>query len=228
MIEVSLAEPPTGTDLTVANAARRSFGASFDAWSEEPRTRRGRSDRQLIEDLARDGHELPFRHPHVMLTCTAPVPVARQLGKHQVGFSWSEISRRYKTTGLSCHQIEAWRADVIDRRQGSGVRLTARAQEALVALQMANIERCVGEYQAALELGAAPEQARFLLPQSMDVAWTWTGSLLAWSDLCAKRRHADTQEETRAFAEAVSRVIAPLFPVSWVALGRRRTEGVAA
>lgn len=210
-----------GDDLLVANAARRSFGAEFDAWSDEPRTKRGRSDGGLIADLARDGHFLPFRHPQITLACTAPLPVARQLGKHQVGFSWSEVSRRYKTKGLSFHEIGAWRAAPAERRQGSGCTLTGDANNTLSAIQIDNIARCLADYEAALDLGASPEQARFLLPQAMDVIWTWTGSLLAWSDLCEQRSHSDTQAETREFVAEVSRIIAPLFPVSWVALSNR-------
>jgi thymidylate synthase (FAD) len=217
MIEVRLVAKH-GDDLLVANAARRSFGAEHAEWSNAPRSKRGRSDRELIEDLARDGHELPFRHPHVTLACTAPLPVARQLGKHQVGFSWSETSRRYKTGGLTFHIISDWRSAPDDRRQGSGQSLDGADDNTLRAIQLRNIETCVADYEAALKLGASPEQARFLLPQAMDVCWTWTGSLLAWATLYNRRRHPDTQAETRAFVEAVVEVIAPLFPVSWQAL----------
>lgn len=210
----------SGDDLLVANAARRSFGVEHSEWSETPRAARGRSDRELVMDLAGDEHELPFRHPHVTLSCTAPLPVARQLGKHQVGFSWSEISRRYKTEGLTFHTIAEWRCVPEDRRQGSGFALHTGLQNRLLAMQIANINRCLNDYEEALTIGASPEQARFLLPQSMDIAWTWTGSLLAWATLYNRRRHPDAQAETRAFAEACATVIEPLFPVSWPALTR--------
>lgn len=221
----------SGSDLLVCNAARRSFDHQHTAWSDKPRTSRGRSDSQLVADLARDGHLLPFRHPQITLACTAPLPVARQLGKHQVGFSWSEISRRYKTKGIAFHRIEEWRADVKDRRQGSGDALPDLAQNTLAAIQWRNIERCLAEYEQALEYGASPEQARFLLPQSMDVVWTWTGSLLGWASLVHGRSHPDAQAETREFAQRIAEVVAPLFPVSWAALDDWRpdiSEGAAA
>lgn len=219
-----------GNDLLVANAARRSFDAGHAAWSDVARTPRGRSDGQLVADLARDGHDLPFRHPQVTLACTAPLPVARQLGKHQVGFSWSEVSRRYKTKGLTFHQIGHWRADLKDRRQGSGEALPGDTQNALDALQLANIQHCLDEYELALDLGASPEQARFLLPQSMDVVWTWTGSLLGWAALVKGRTHPDAQAETREFARLVEEIVSHLFPVSWAALAgwRPSTDEVAA
>ncbi len=207
-----------GCDLLVANAARRSFDNQHTFWTDAPRSGRARSDAQLVADLARDGHLLPFRHPQITLACTAPLPIARQLGKHQVGFSWSEVSRRYKTKGITFHQIEAWRSDVKDRRQGSGDLLPDVANNTLAAIQWRNIQRCMAEYEQALELGASPEQARFLLPQSMDVVWTWTGSLLGWAQLVQGRSHPDVQAETREFAQACSAIIAPIFPVSWAAL----------
>lgn len=217
MIEVAYVSH-MGSDLLVANAARRSFDNQHAIWTDAPRSARGRSDTQLVADLARDGHLLPFRHPQITLACTAPLPIARQLGKHQVGFSWSEVSRRYKTKGLTFHQIEGWRSDVKDRRQGSGNALDDATNNTLSAIQWRNIQRCMAEYEQALEFGASPEQARFLLPQSMDVAWTWTASLLGWAQMVQGRSHPDAQAETREFAQGVAEIVAPLFPVSWAAL----------
>ena len=208
-----------GGDLLVANAARRSFGTGFETWSDEPRSERGRSDRQLVFDLAKDGHLLPFRHPHLIVECDAPIPVARQLGKHQVGLEWSEISRRYKVKGITFYRIgDRWRADVKDRRQGSGELLPPEKQAILSAIEEAVITMGINSYEAALEHGASPEQARFLLPQSMEVFWTWTGSLLAFAHLYKQRSHADTQKETREFAQQVGDIAFKLWPVAWAAL----------
>lgn len=207
-----------GDDLRVANVARKSFGAGFDTWSEEPRSARGRSDRELVMSLAAEGHFLPFRHPHLTVECDAPIPVARQLGKHQVGMEWSEISRRYKTKGIEFYRIgDRWRADVKDRRQGSGELLPPEKQTILSQIEEAVITMGINSYEAALEHGASPEQARFLLPQGMIVSWTWTGSLLAFLHLYKQRSHPDAQLETREFADQVADIVYKLWPVSWVA-----------
>ena len=81
-----------GSDLTVVNAARVSFGkrkgkAEFD-----------NSDKKLINYLARHNHWSPFGHCSIQFYIKAPVFVARQLVKHQVGLTWNEISRRYVDT----------------------------------------------------------------------------------------------------------------------------------
>lgn len=218
-MQVKLVGKPFGNDLMVANTARRSFGVEYETWSEEPRTKRGRSDRELINSLAKEGHLLPFRHPKIMFSCDAPLPVARQLGKHQVGMDWSEISRRYKTSGLSFYFHEdKWRADVKDRRQGSGDLLPEYEQITLSSIENAVVAYCLNAYETALSLGASPEQARFLLPQSMEASWTWTGSLLAWSHLYKQRTHPDAQRETRNFVEQIGFVVNKYFPVSWKAL----------
>lgn len=208
-----------GDDLLVANAARKSFGAGFKTWSEVPRSERGRSDRELVISLAEDGHLLPFRHPHLIVECDAPIPIARQLGKHQVGLEWSEISRRYKVKGIEFYRIgNTWRADVKDRRQGSGELLPDDIQKRLAGMEELVISTCINAYEDALILGASPEQARFLLPQGMIVSWTWTGSLLAFAHLYRQRSHADTQKETRDFAQQVGEIASRLWPVSWEAL----------
>lgn len=211
-----------GSDLMVANVARRSFGVEYKTFrteAEGPRTPRGRSDERLIMDLAADGHWLPFRHPRAQFSCSAPIPIARQLGKHQVGMDWSEISRRYKTKGITFYRVgRRWRADVKDRRQGSGNLLLDPLQDCMQEVEDRAIAQSLENYEAALSYGAAPEQARLLLLQSMEAAWTWTGSLLAWAHLYNQRHHADAQQETREFAEAVGCHMARIFPYSWNAL----------
>lgn len=211
-----------GDDLLVANTARKSFGRDFTTFrtiEDGPRTPRGRSDEQLIYDLANDGHYLPFRHPHITVACSEALPIARQLGKHQVGMDWSEISRRYKTKDISFTRLGGeWRWDVLDRKQGSGGLMGATWQEELADLQEENIFRCVRDYERALGLGAAPEQARYLLPQSMEVEWTWTGSLLSYAHLYKQRNHHDAQREAQLFAQEVGEIAKNLFPYSWKAL----------
>lgn len=208
-----------GDDLLVANSARKSFGKDFEKFSYTPRTPRGRSDDELIYSLAEDGHWLPFRHPHITVSCEEALPIARQLGKHQTGLQWSEISRRYKTKDIKFTYLNGkWRYDVKDRRQGSGGLMEDEPQQKMALIQARNISNCLNDYQEALDIGAAPEQARYLLPQSMNAEWTWTGSLLSYAHIYKQRTHKDSQKEVQDFAYAMSEIIAPLYPVCWDAL----------
>lgn len=208
-----------GSDLLVANAARKSYGKGFEEFSYTPRSPNGRSDDELINDLARDGHMLPFRHPHITLSCSEALPIARQLGKHQVGLEWSEISRRYKTKGIKFTFLDGtWRFDIEDRHQGSGELMPRDLQAKLELIQANNINNCLNDYQDALDLGASPEQCRYLLPQSMNAEWTWTGSLLSFAHLYKQRNHPDAQTEVKNFAIEVGKIMEELYPISWKAL----------
>lgn len=208
-----------GSDLLVANAARKSYGKGFEEFSYTPRSPNGRSDDELINDLARDGHMLPFRHPHITLSCSEALPIARQLGKHQVGLDWSEISRRYKTKGIKFTFLDGtWRYDIEDRHQGSGELMPREQQAKLELIQANNINNCLNDYQDALDLGAAPEQCRYLLPQAMNAEWTWTGSLLSFAHLYKQRNHPDAQTEVKNFAIEVGKIMEELYPISWKAL----------
>lgn len=124
------------SDLGVVNAARVSFSKKSD-WDYkcvnghdrcygigdsscpycEPKL--NTKDTKLINYLAREGHWLPFRHPHVQFHCKAPLFVARQASKSQVGMSWSEVSRRYVDDEPEFFTPEVWRKRAGDKKQGS-------------------------------------------------------------------------------------------------------------
>lgn len=210
-IEARLVEN-MGSDVSVVNAARVSFGVSREGDLLE-------KDERLIKFLAREHHVTPFRHPQVTLRCKAPIAIARQLGKHQAGFSWNELSRRYKDG-----DVEVFFFDKIFKRpenlhSGSGEVFENGDQlteiEKMIGTAYGN---AVGMYESLLSKGVAPEQARFVLPQGMITEWVWTGSLYGWSQVYAQRISEHAQYEVRLFAEQVDNVMKELYPVSWEAL----------
>ena len=75
-MEVTLIDS-MGGDLTVVNSARVSFG--------KKKKKFGKGDERLISYLARHGHWTPFGHVSLQFHIIAPVFVARQLVKHQIG-----------------------------------------------------------------------------------------------------------------------------------------------
>ena len=101
-----------GSDLTVVNAARVSFGKTVSEMSEK--------DTKLIRYLAKHGHWSPFGHCSVQFHIKAPVFVARQLVKHQIGLTWNEISRRYVDSEVEFYDVDKWRGRAedswVDRR----------------------------------------------------------------------------------------------------------------
>jgi len=119
MIEVTHVDH-MGKDLSVANAARVSFGKKSDLdWSDPwspPKLKE--KDAKLIRYLAKHEHISPFGHCFASFHIKAPVFVARQLVKHKF-LRWNEISRRYVDSEPEFYQPAEWRGRSEDKKQGS-------------------------------------------------------------------------------------------------------------
>jgi len=212
-----------GKDLTVANAARVSFGKqsemdTSDVWG--PPTLKDK-DAKLIQYLAKHKHISPFGHCFASFHIKAPIFVARQLVKHKF-LRWNEISRRYVDAEPEFYVPDVWRGRSEDKKQGStdeevnpcdfyGFDSMAEAVNSFDGEQLKL-------YNDMLAAGVCPEQARMVLPQSTMTEWYWSGSLDAFADMCKLRCASDTQAETQEVAWAISLKMEDLFPVSWVAL----------
>ena len=206
-----------GSDLSVVNAARVSFGKVSD-WDEPSMGKAsGLSDRdaKLVRYLAVHKHISPFGHAFCTWHVKAPVFVARQLVKHKF-LRWNEISRRYVDDEPDFYKPDVWRGRSADKKQGSeGVVKLYGVAEQIVDDYAAE---ALTAYQVLLEAGVAPEQARMVLPQSTMTEWYWSGSLDALADMCNLRCTGDTQLETRLVANQICDKMRELFPVSWLAL----------
>lgn len=199
-----------GDDLAVVNAAR----VSFNKWQEEFDEKK---DVNLINYLADHGHFSPFRHTAVSIRCKAPVFLARQLGKHQAGLSWNEVSRRYVDVGIEFFVPDRWRYRPTDGiKQGSG---DFHEDSGYFNQELEQLhKRCMHMYNDLLDSGVAPEMARMVLPQSMMVDFVWTGNLLAFFHIYRLRTGDGSQEEAKEFAQLLEEIVQPLFPHCWSAL----------
>tara|TARA_B110000046_G_scaffold67386_2_gene75359 strand:+ start:8377 stop:9042 length:666 start_codon:yes stop_codon:yes gene_type:complete len=205
-----------GSDLTVVNAARVSFGKKREALGYTGiddgvlRPVLHDTDTNLIKYLAKHRHMSPFGHCFASFHVKAPIFVARQLVKHKF-LRWNEISRRYVDDEPEFYQPDVWRGRSEDKKQGSdGVVNVGKIGD--ISLTSKTL------YNSLLDRGVCPEQARMVLPQSTMTEWYWSGSLDAFSDMCHLRLKADTQYETRLVATAISERLEYLFPHSWDAL----------
>ena len=203
-----------GSDLSVVNAARVSYSKESEWESITPAgpTPGMLSDRdeKLIKYLATHNHWSPFAHASLQFRIKAPVFVARQLVKHQVGLVWNEISRRYVDYEPEFYQPTEWRGRPENSKQGSdGVVHTDEEYYSRYA------NGCKVYYSLLLNQGVAPEQARMVLPQSMMTEWIWSGTLYAFARVCNLRCAKDTQEETRQIADQIHNICNKEFPTSW-------------
>lgn len=218
-----------GTDISVVNAARVSFHKESD-WEYERDFHDGHGDgklsekdQKLITYLATHGHWSPFAHAFLSFRIKAPIFVARQLVKHQVGLSWNEVSRRYVDDEPEFWFPKVWRGKPLNAKQGSdGVfdaKFMVEGNKEVMDVHATNL--CYAGlqlYTQAIHNGMAPEQARMILPQNTMTEWIWSGSLMAFARVCKQRLDPHAQQETREVAQMINDLVPNTFENSWKAL----------
>ena len=209
-----------GSDLSVVNAARVSFGkksklvctnlvlGTYDM---------SKGDKKLVKYLAKHKHISPFGHAFASFHVKAPIFVARQLVKHKF-LRWNEISRRYVSDNVEFYYPDTYRQASDDKKQGSGDTVSDVVGNLGIEKVTAASAKGLITYQELLDVGVCEEQARMVLPQNTMTEWYWSGSLDAFADMCRLRCKPDTQAETRVVADQINTIMQPLFPVAWKAL----------
>lgn len=210
-----------GSDLSVVNAARVSF-AKESEWEYEYDYHDGHGpghlsekDQKLITYLATHNHWTPFAHAFLSFRIKAPIFVARQLVKHQVGLAWNEVSRRYVDSEPEFWFPEVWRGKPIGNiKQGS----EGEWHDTEIGSAYELLEDVVTTYQGMISRGCAPEMARMILPQNMLTEWIWSGSLAAFARVCKLRLDPHAQQETQEIAKLINNLVPEEFTYSWKAL----------
>ena len=205
-----------GSDLSVVNAARVSFAKVHDTFEDD-------KDTKLIKYLAKHNHWSPFGHASLQFHIKAPVFVARQLVKHQIGLTWNEGSSRQVDEEPEFYTPLIWRGKADDKKQGSSdieidINPSGPTGPALVDNYAQILQSAKWTYEFLLRKGVCPEQARMVLPQSMMTEWYGSGTLYAFARVCNLRCKPDAQVETQMVADRIDKLAEELFPVSWDAL----------
>jgi len=217
-----------GTDLSVVNAARVSFDKEsfYEYDMDDPFVQyMNDKDIKLIKYLHTHNHWTPFAHTCLSFRIKAPIFIARQLAKHQVGLIWNEVSRRYVDSEPEFFVPKEWRKRANNIKQGSSNKLITKLRYnsldgTLETFEMQEqiedtIETIKYLYDNLLDSGVCPEQARMILPQNMMTEWIWTGSLYAFLRVCKLRLDPHTQKETQDVVQDIADVIAQKFPETW-------------
>lgn len=200
-----------GTDCTVVNAARISFGKSVTEMSDK--------DIRLLKYLAKHKHWTPFAHPQITLHIKMPIFVARQFMKSNVGVVYNEISRRYVDDTPEFYHPKEWRSRPEGSvKQGSGDRLDPYTDQVVDNDAMLIKEECLAVYRNMLNRGVAPEMARMVLPVSMYTEVWATMSLQAAHRIVSLRLDPHAQWEIQQYGKAMDDIIHPLFRHAWSAL----------
>lgn len=214
-----------GDDDTVVNAARVSFDKEADKYTDEQNSR-------LIDFLAREGHDSPFRHAVMQFEVYAPMMVTRQWEKYLIGSNNSEFgarnesSRRYITENEEFYIPGAneWRSKPGGSiKQGSGESVNEEIGFKWATYLVEYVHKGESLYKEAIEDGIAPEQARLFLPAyGMYVRFRWTATLQTVAHLIKQRTADDAQYEFRLYAEAIKDLALDKFPESLDALLKER------
>jgi thymidylate synthase (FAD) len=201
-----------GTDLTVANSARVSFGKRKTKYDDK--------DRILVKFLAENKHYSPFRHLIVQFHIKAPEFVMRQWYKHVVGIetsssyptkdhAWNEISGRYVPVN-DFYIPEKWRKQSEDNKQASEGFI--KNQDEAKTIFNDTMNHLLDSYNKLLNLGIAKEQARIFLPLNQYSEIYWTASFQAVMNFIELRDDSHAQWEIREYALAMKEIMIDLYP----------------
>jgi len=173
-------------------------------------------------------HDTPFNHTFISFEVKMPVFTARQLVKTEYTIL-SEASRRYITDGIEFYEPPTWRKQSESVKQGSYGEINGSCVRddsgEYTHPRFLNDDvstYCLRAYKEMVSAGVAIEQARMVLPQSMMIEATWSGTLGAFAKMCRERCHPEAQYEARVVANQVYEYLKKYYPVGAVAL----VEGV--
>jgi thymidylate synthase (FAD) len=173
-------------------------------------------------------HWMPFAHQRLKFEIEAPLAVIGQWFKARIGNNyteqgdivtlppdpdeaWSQMSLRYRPPH-GVYVPSEWRGKPKNAKQGSTG--TVDIPEGLQAWYERHVRDGLRLYGELLNHGAAPEQARFVLPEATYSKFRWSPSLyrvITWLQL---RTEDTAQWEIRQYGNAVSQLVKPLFPRS--------------
>jgi len=221
-----------GTDLTVVNSARVSFGVQKEELDDR--------DRKLINYLIKHQHTSTLEHCSVTFRFCVPLYIRSQHHRHRT-WSYNEISRRYTDVDLRFYEPQAFRTQHKSNRQASnaeelinpvmnpedenhpkfGEWIHSTTASELVAAHNAD---SLVLFNQLIEAGVCREQARGVLPQNLYTEYYGTvnlSNLLKFIDL---RTHEGAQWEIQKVAEACLEIATDLFPETVGAYRRIRNE----
>ena len=205
--------------LKIVNAARVSFNKEVLELSEK--------DLKLIQFLHDHEHYSTFRHSYFSFRIKAPLLVFRQFWKYQIGCewienenvgsiqmpetNWNEVSGRYVEFQPEFYIPQEIRIQSKINKQGSDGKLSflSDGEDPIVYFEQ-SCQLMYERYQHLIKSGAAKEQARGLLPQTIYSECMWTCSLQCILYFLHQRLKSDAQYEIRQYALAVANLVLPI------------------
>jgi thymidylate synthase (FAD) len=204
-----------GSDLSVVNSARVSFG--------KQKMTMDKRDEKLIRYLIEHKHTSTLEHNVVTFRFCVPLFVRSQHHRHRT-WSYNEISRRYTEVDLRFYEPVAFRTQHKSNRQASNPEglidptldssfLAGGYEKASEALKMHHTTS-MSLYNAMIAGGICREQARGVLPQNMYTEYYGTTNLNNLMKFIELRTHEGAQLEIQSVAKACLEIAAELWPIT--------------
>ena len=211
-----------GSDITVVNSARVSFGVEKNELDKR--------DEKLINYLIRHRHTSTLEHNLITFKFCVPLFVRSQHHRHRT-WSYNEISRRYTDKNLQFYLPTKFRTQHKSNRQASNTDdlVDPEAYPNISLMRVSELleyktTECLQTYETMIDAGVCREQARMILPQNLYTEYYGTvnlNNLLKFIDL---RTHEGAQWEIQKVAEACLDIATELFPVTVNAYRKIRHE----
>lgn len=206
-----------GTDLTVVNSARVSFGVERDELNER--------DKKLIKYLIEHKHTSTLEHCNITFRFCVPLFVRSQHHRHRT-WSYNEISRRYTDVNIQFYEPDGFRTQHKSNRQASENNIInpvlGTVVPTLVPMKTKTVADAVRShhkmslclFNQLLDAGVCREQARGVLPQNMYTEYYGTTNLNNLMKFINLRMHEGAQWEIQRVAEACLEIAQELYPVT--------------
>jgi thymidylate synthase (FAD) len=205
-----------GSDLTIVNAARVSFGVEKEELNEK--------DIKLINYLMQHNHTSPFEHCVVTMRFTVPLFIRSQHHRHRT-WAYNEISRRYTSIDMKFYEPGKLRAQHDSNRQASKEEYvnkllvwtdafgTGHSGHPSEAISRHN-KTSLSVYESLVASGVCREQARSVLPQGLYTEYYGTVNLHNLLKFISLRVHKGAQWEIQQVAKACLKIAKEHYPHS--------------
>ena len=199
-----------GTDLTIVNSARVSFGKEKEELDEK--------DEKLIKYLVKHKHTSTFEHNIATFRFKVPLFVRSQHHRHRT-WSYNEISRRYTDFNIEFYEPKEFRTQHKSNRQASNnelidPQLEPYGENKCSTMLQLHHGMCLQLFEEMIAAGVCREQARGILPQNMYTEYYGTANLSNIMKFIGLRTHEGAQWEIQQVAYACLDIALDLWPVA--------------
>lgn len=202
-----------GSDKTIVNAARVSFGVEKKSVNQR--------DKKLIKYLIDHKHTSTLEHNLVTFKFCVPMFVRSQHMRHRT-WSYNEISRRYTDKNLQFYEPKQFRTQHESNRQASNEKdlinpiVTPVFLDTYVTAEESIkrwTEYSLDHFHKLIEKGVCREQARMVLPQNLYTEYYGTVNLSNLYKFIHLRLHEGAQWEIQQLAKACLSFALKLWPI---------------